>query len=291
MNKKCPWCESEKTQIHLWLKDEFLTKEDFQIHECKQCGLLFTEPHPPKEKIGEYYKSEEYYSHQENTKGFIPKLYESVKSINLKKKCRMAPEGMICGKVLDIGCGVGDFLHQMEKEGWSGTGAEPSEDAKNIARKRIKGQIVSPDELPDLPDQSYDLITMWHVLEHVDDLKWEIGQLERLLKQGGRLVLALPNFKSFDAEHYKQYWAAYDVPRHLYHFCKQSITNIFKYSQLKQIGTDKIIWDAYYISYLSEKYQNHTIPLVKGAIRGLQSNCKARKSGQWSSLVYVFEKN
>lgn len=290
MNEKCPWCGSEKTQIHLWLKDEFLTKEDFQIHECKQCGLLFTEPHPTKEKIVEYYKSEEYYSHQENKKGFIPKLYETVKSINLKKKCRMATEGMCSGKVLDIGCGVGDFLHQMEKEGWSGMGAEPSEDAKNIAQRRTNGQIVSPEELPDLPDKSYDLITMWHVLEHVDDLKWEVEQLERLLKQGGRLVLALPNFKSFDAEYYKQYWAGYDVPRHLYHFCRSSIANIFKPTKLKHTKTDKLIWDAYYISYMSEKYQNHAMPLAKGAIRGLQSNWKARKNGQWSSLVYIFEK-
>ena len=93
MNKKCPWCGSEKAQIHLWLKDEFLTKEDFQIYECLQCGLLYTDPRPDQEKIGQYYKSEEYYSHQENTKGFIPKIYETVKSINLKKKYKIAANG------------------------------------------------------------------------------------------------------------------------------------------------------------------------------------------------------
>ena len=290
MNEKCPWCESEKTQIHLWLKDEFLSKEDFQIFECHRCGLLFTEPRPSKDKIGEYYKSEEYYSHQENKKGFIPKIYECVKSVNLKNKYNMATKGMEKGKVLDIGCGVGDFLHVMEKNGWETTGIEPSEDAKAIARKRMKAKLLSPEEIEQLPDESFDLITMWHVLEHVDDLKTEVHHLHRVVKKEGRLVLALPNFQSFDAQYYKQHWAAYDVPRHLNHFCKKSIAKIFSTTTLKLIKTDKLIWDAYYISYMSEKYKRNSLPLVKGFFRGLQSNCKARKTGEWSSLVYVFEK-
>lgn len=290
MNKKCPWCESEKTQIHLWLKDEFLSLEDFQIYECHNCGLLFTEPRPAKDKIGEYYKSEEYYSHQENKKGLIPKIYESIKSVNLRNKYKIATNGLAKGKVLDIGCGVGDFLHVMEQKGWDATGIEPSEEAKAIAQKRMKAQLFAPEEIDELPDESFDLITMWHVLEHVDDLKTEVQHLSRLLKKGGRLVLALPNFMSFDAQFYKQHWAAYDVPRHLNHFCKKSITKIFKNTPLKQTHTTKLIVDAYYISYMSEKYKRHSLPLLRGFFRGLQSNCKARKSGEWSSLVYVFEK-
>ena len=93
MKTKCPWCDSEKTQMHLWVKDLFLTKENFEIHECLQCGLLFTEPRPQPNEIGKYYQSEEYYSHQENKKGFIPKLYEKVKSVNLKNKYNMATKG------------------------------------------------------------------------------------------------------------------------------------------------------------------------------------------------------
>lgn len=290
MNKKCPWCESEKTQIHLWLKDEFLTKEDFQIHECHNCGLLFTEPRPPKDKIGEYYKSEEYYSHQENKQGFIPRIYERVKSINLKNKYNMATSGMKLGTMLDIGCGVGDFMHTMETHGWKTVGIEPSEEAVNIAKKRTKASVHRPEELKDFPNESFDLITMWHVLEHVDDLKFEIAQLQRLLKKNGRLVLALPNFKSYDAEYYKEKWAAYDVPRHLNHFCKQSIKNIFKDSELTWMKTNKLHWDAYYISYMSEQYKHHSLALARGVFRGFVSNIKARKSGEWSSLVYIFEK-
>ena len=290
MKKNCPWCDSDKTQMHLWVKDLFLTGEAFEIQECLKCGLLFTEPRPDPNSIGKYYQSEEYYSHQENKNGFIPRIYETVKGFNLKKKYKLATKGMTKGRMLEIGCGAGDFLKVMENKGWNCTGIEPSENAKAIARKKVKAQLYNPEDINSLPDESFDLITMWHVLEHVDNLKEEVMHLERLLKKGGRLVLALPNFKSADAEYYREYWAAYDVPRHLNHFCRESINNIFKNTTLKLKKTDKLVWDAYYISYMSEKYKNHTLPLLKGTWRGLLSNSKARKSGEWSSLVYVLER-
>lgn len=290
MNDKCPWCGSENAQLHLELKDLFLTHEPFKILECKECGLLYTTPRPNKDEIGRYYKSEEYYSHQENKEGFIPKVYEKVKSVNLKNKYGIATEGKEKGKALDIGCGVGDFLHTMEQHGWDCTGVEPSEDAKVIAKKRIKGQLLSSEEQENLPDSSFDIITMWHVLEHVDDIRWQIQQLHRLCKPGGRIIIALPNYKSYDGQYYKAEWAAYDVPRHLNHFNKETLIKILEESGLRNVKTEKLVWDAYYISYMSEKYRKHSIPLLRGAFRGLVSNCKARKTGEWSSLVYVFER-
>ena len=290
MNNKCPWCGSEKAQINLWLKDEFLSKEDFHICECLNCGLSYTMPRPNKEKIGEYYKSEEYYSHQENKKGFIPRLYESVKKVNLKHKYNLATQGLNVGKMLDIGCGVGDFLHTAEEHGWKCTGVEPSEEAKAIAKTKTKADIINSEDMEKIPDASFDLITMWHVLEHVDDLKWQIEQLHRLTKTKGRIVIAVPNYKSYDGQYYKELWAAYDVPRHLSHFNKTVLTNIFKSKNLELVRTDKLIWDAYYISYMSEQYKQHKFPLLKGAIRGCISNCKARRTKEWSSMVYIFEK-
>ena len=290
MNNKCPWCGSDKAQINLWLKDEFLSKEDFHICECLNCGLLYTMPRPSKDKIGDYYKSEEYYSHQENKKGFIPKIYESVKKVNLKHKYKLSTEGIETGNMMDIGCGVGDFIHTAEEKGWQCVGVEPSDDAKTIAKTRVKADIIRSEELENLPDGSFDLITMWHVLEHVDELKWQITQLQRLIKSNGRIIIAVPNYKSYDGQYYKEHWAAYDVPRHLNHFNKQTITKIFKASGLELKKTDKLIWDAYYISYMSEQYKHHKFPLIKGAYRGLVSNCKARRSGEWSSRVYIFEK-
>lgn len=290
MNDKCPWCGSENAQLHLELKDLFLTQEPFKILECKKCGLLYTTPRPNKDEIGRYYNSEEYYSHQENKEGFIPKVYEKVKSVNLKNKYGIATEGKEKGKALDIGCGVGDFLHTMEQHGWDCTGVEPSEDAKVIAKKRIKGQLLSSEEQENLPDSSFDIITMWHVLEHVDDIRWQIQQLHRLCKPGGRIIIALPNYKSYDGQYYKAEWAAYDVPRHLNHFNKETLIKILEESGLRHVKTEKLVWDAYYISYMSEKYRKHSIPLLRGAFHGLVSNCKARKTGEWSSLVYVFER-
>ena len=290
MNNKCPWCGSEKAQINLWLKDEFLTKEDFHICECLSCGLLYTMPRPNKDKIGDYYKSDEYYSHQENKKGFVPKIYEAVKKSNLKHKYKLATNGIKKGKLLDIGCGVGDFLHTAEEQKWECIGVEPSEDAKTIARKRIKANIIASEDMQQLSDASFDLITMWHVLEHVDDLKWQVKQLQRLIKPHGRIVIAVPNYNSYDAQFYKELWAAYDVPRHLSHFSKTTLTKIFKSTGFVLKKTEKLIWDAYYISYMSEQYKHHSLPLIKGAFRGFVSNLKARRSGEWSSLVYIFEK-
>lgn len=288
MNNKCPWCGSNKAQINLWLKDEFLTKKDFHICECLNCGLLYTMPRPSKEKIGAYYKSDEYYSHQENKKGFVPRLYEAIKKINLKHKFRLASRDLPVGKLLDIGCGVGDFLHVAENKGWQCTGVEPSEEAREIARQRIKGDLLYSEDLEQLPDQSFDLITMWHVLEHVDDLKWQVAQLQRLIKPNGRIVIAVPNYRSYDGRFYNAYWAAYDVPRHLNHFNRTVLTKIFKTSGLSLVCMDKLVWDAYYISFMSEQYKHHFMPLVRGVFRGLVSNAKARRSGEWSSLVYVF---
>lgn len=247
-------------------------------------------PRPKKEKIGEYYKSEEYYSHQENKKGFIPKVYEKVKKTNLKYKYKLATRGLDIGKMLDIGCGVGDFLHTAESHGWECIGVEPSEEAKNIARQRTKANIIESEEIEKLPDQKFDIITMWHVLEHVDNLRWQVEQLQRLIKPKGRIVIALPNYKSYDGQYYKEKWAAYDVPRHLNHFNRTTIVKIFNTKGLKLISTDKLKWDAYYISYMSEQYKLHQFPLFRGALRGLLSNIKARRSGEWSSLVYIFEK-
>ena len=289
-NHKCPWCESERTQIHRWVKDWFLTREQFEIHECLRCGLLFTYPRPSNEEMVKYYQSDEYYSHQENNNGFIPKLYETVKKVNIRHKVRMATTGKPVGTMLEIGCGVGDFIHEMEKRGWNCTGIELSEEAKAIAKNKVKAQLLSPNEITELPDESFNLVVMWHVLEHIDNLREELNQLQRLVKKGGRLVIAVPNFRSADGQYYKEFWAGYDVPRHLNHFCRESLHNVFKNSGFVLARTSKLIWDAYYISYLSEKYQYHSLPLLKGAFRGLISNIKARSSKEWSSLVYIFER-
>ena len=293
MSKKCPWCNSENNHQFLKLKDYFLTQEEFEILECNECKLLFTSPCPEPDKIGNYYKSEDYLSHNEEKKGLFAKIYNKVKKINIKNKFNITVNGQQSTvnrqSLLDIGCGVGDFLLYAKENGCNVTGIEPSEDARKIAEKKLDCKILSPEELQNIPDNSFDIITMWHVLEHVADLKTEIYHLQRILKKDGRLVLALPNYKSYDAEYYKDKWAAYDVPRHLSHFSQTSIKNIFKETRLQLTDIKPLKWDSFYISMLSEQYLNSKNSFIKGVLTGWKSNRKAIKSGEYSSLVYIFK--
>ena len=286
----CPWCGTQTEKTVVKLKDYFLSKEDFEILECPRCGLRFTTPRPAPDVIGKYYQSDEYYSHQQNNKGLVPKLYEFVKSFNIKNKASMAVSGLPKGRLLDIGCGVCDFLVEVQKHGWDVQGIEPSDDAKNIAETRLGFRPNDPTQYTIFADQSFDVITMWHVLEHIDDLHFQTKEIVRLLKSGGRLIIALPNFQTFDCQYYKDKWAAWDVPRHLNHFAPDVLRGMFNSIGFKTIDTQRLKWDSYYISFLSERFLQHSVPLVRGAWIGLRSNCKARKTGMYSSLVYRFQK-
>ncbi|MBP5643885.1 MAG: class I SAM-dependent methyltransferase [Bacteroidales bacterium] len=297
MSVKCPFCESENTRLYLHLKDYFLTQEDFEIYECDDCKLLFTTPRPDATAIGKYYKSEDYLSHNEHKKGLVPWIYNHVKKINIKNKYKMVckvlhhPKSGIQNftELLDFGCGVGDFLHYAQQKGCEVMGCDMSEDARRIASEKLGKPVVTPEEIFALPYSTFDVITMWHVLEHIDNLKFQVNQLHRLLKDNGRLVIAVPNYMSYDAQYYKDKWAAYDVPRHLNHFHKESLQNIFAGKfQLKEIYPMK--WDAFYISMMSEKFLGHKNSFLRGIRTGLKSNRKARKSGDFSSLIYIFDK-
>ena len=289
MSTKCPFCESENTRSYLKLKDYFLSQEDFEILECDNCKLLFTTPRPDASVIGNYYKSEDYLSHNEHKKGLVPWIYNQVKKVNISNKYKIACKGFTKAKLLDFGCGVGDFLHYAQQKGCEVMGCDMSEDARKYASEKLGKTIVSPDEIFALPHSTFDVITMWHVLEHIDNLKFQTEQLHRLLKDNGRLVIAVPNYMSYDAQYYKDKWAAYDVPRHLNHFHKESLQNIFAGSfELETIHPMK--WDAFYISMMSEKYIGKGNSIIKGILTGWKSNRKARKTGEYSSLIYVFHK-
>ena len=289
MSIKCPFCESENTKSYLKLKDYFLSQEDFEILECDNCKLLFTTPRPDKSVIGKYYKSEDYLSHNEHKKGIVPWIYNRVKRVNIRNKYNIACGNRTKPHILDFGCGVGDFLNYAKQKGCDITGCDLSEDARKFASEKLGKTIVTPEEIFALPHSTFDVITMWHVLEHIDDLRYQTEQLHRLLKDNGRFVIAVPNYKSYDAQHYKDKWAAYDVPRHLNHFHKESLQNIFAGSfELDEIHPLK--WDAFYISMMSENYIGKDNAFVKGILTGWKSNRKARKTGEYSSLVYVFHK-
>ncbi|RYG04026.1 MAG: class I SAM-dependent methyltransferase [Chitinophagaceae bacterium] len=278
---------SEK--IYLKLKDHSVSGEDFQLIENKQLDLLETFPKPAPEKLPSYYASEDYISHTDAKRSLFEKVYHLVRSVALKSKLRLL-SGIKNNdrKLLDIGAGTGDFLSEANKKGWATTGFEPDSAAQNIA---LSKGVHLVDDLDSLPNYSFDAITMWHVLEHVPDVNQQIRQLKRLLKPNGLLVIAVPNYKSYDASLYGEFWAAYDVPRHLTHFSKTSVSKLFDVHGMKLIRYKPMWFDAFYISLLSSQYKNGKSKLIGAFISGLRSNLKTLMDRKkCSSLIYIIEK-
>jgi 2-polyprenyl-3-methyl-5-hydroxy-6-metoxy-1,4-benzoquinol methylase len=274
---------------YLTVKDHSVSQEIFELVYDENLDMLVTQPQPSLENLGKYYESVNYISHTDGNKSLFEKAYQFVKNIALKNKLLLINDlSKSKGKILDIGAGVGDFLATAHQNGWETAGVEPNQKARQIAEK--KG-VSFVDKTEDLPDNSFDIITMWHVLEHVPNLENQIKELKRLVKPNGHIVIAVPNFKSFDANYYKEYWAAFDVPIHFWHFSKTAIKLLFEKHSIQLINVLPMKFDAFYVSLLSEKYKNGKMNFIKATYIGLKSNWKAWKSGEWSSHIYVLRNN
>jgi 2-polyprenyl-3-methyl-5-hydroxy-6-metoxy-1,4-benzoquinol methylase len=287
---QCPVCEGKSLDTFMSVDDHFLSREKFELVKCTSCSFVFTNPRPKAAELQKYYESEDYFSHSKKKKGLITFLYDTVKSHSLSKKYTLISKYKSGGKILDIGCATGEFLNYFKQKGWETTGIEPAENPRNFAIENY-GLDVKPEESLDaLKPASFDVITMWHVLEHVPELNDRMQQIKKLLKPDGLLLVALPNYLSWDAKHYKSFWAGYDVPRHLYHFSKSTVSRIFSKHQLKLIDTVPLKFDAFYVSLLSEKYQSGKMNYVKAFLNGMKSNSYAGKHNtNYSSLVYLIQ--
>ena len=271
----------------LTVKDYSVSKETFDLYHDETLDMLITFPQPSLENLGKYYESEDYISHTDNKRSLFEKMYHFIKSIALKNKLNLInslqPNK---GRLLDIGAGTGDFLSVAKNNGWQTIGVEPSERAKSIAK--IKG-VSFVEETNELVNHSFDVISMWHVLEHVPDLDKQIKELKRLLKPTGTLIIAVPNFKSFDAKHYGKFWAAFDVPIHFWHFSKTAIKLIFEKEEIKLEKVLPMKFDSFYVSLLSEKYKSGKMNFISAFFTGLQSNLKAKKNFEYSSHIYILK--
>ena len=285
--EKCAVCHEQEFDTFLEVKDYMITQEQFMIVECKSCGFHFTNPIPEENQIGEYYKSEEYISHSSTKKGVINFLYNVVRNHTLKQKIKWIKNTTDGRKLLDIGSGTGHFLKTANEKGFSGYGIEPDDDARNFAHKEHHVRSCAQEELYNMETKSVDVITMWHVLEHVYHLEKDIQEIHRILSSSGKLFVAVPNMGSYDAKYYGKFWAAYDVPRHLYHFQKTDISKLFSNNGFALEKVIPMRFDSYYVSMLSEKYKKRLS--LFGFVIGFISNMKAKKNG-YSSQVYVFEK-
>jgi SAM-dependent methyltransferase len=290
--EQCPICGHNGSDPYLKVKDYTVSEEEFQLVKCLSCDLVYTNPRPDQNSIGKYYKSTDYISHTNNSEGLINGLYQLARKRAIRTKLEfidaLAPEPRT---LLDYGCGTGEFLAAAKGKNWICAGLEPDDDARKLAIDNHLLNVDHPKHLKDLPSGQFGAITLWHVLEHVHDLKETVDQLKRCLSSKGVLVIAVPNRTAREAEIYGPYWAAYDVPRHLYHFSKKPMLRLMENAGFMCDSIQPLFFDPFYISLLSGGYKNGSKNFITAIWHGMQTTIKGRKDIEKnSSLLYVFTK-
>ena len=269
------------------VKDFSVSGESFSLLLNEEYQILKTHPQPTLDKLGSYYEFEDYISHTDGKRTLFEKMYHFIKRKAIRDKVKLINSYQpVKGRILDIGAGTGDFLLECKNQNWDILGIEPNDKAKGIA---LGKGIKFGDTIEKLESNSFDVITMWHVLEHVPDVVHQVAELKRLLKPMGTIIIAVPNFKSFDAQHYKEFWAAFDVPRHLWHFSKTAIEKLFDKQNMNLEGVKPMWFDSFYVSLLSEKYKTGKMNFVSGFFIGLSSNISGIFKKEFSSHIYVLK--
>lgn len=290
---KCPLCKSGHFLNHDKITDYAVSKENFFLCKCSNCQLLFTNPRPTQSVIAPYYNFPEYYSHAGKAQNLTQWIYQNVRAYSISKKVQYIQQFQKKGKLLDYGCGTGDFLKAAKNQGWKIAGIEPNEKARIQANLKLKNKIkLSIEEIN--KETKYDIITLFHVLEHIHELRTTTKNIINHLKPDGYLIVAVPNYESFDCKKYGRFWAGWDVPRHLYHFNKHAMEKFQNEFGLQLATTSPLKFDSFYVSLLSEGYKNNETALIKKYWRalttGLKSNRSGNTSGEFSSNIFVFIK-
>ncbi|MBR9998066.1 MAG: class I SAM-dependent methyltransferase [Cyclobacteriaceae bacterium] len=287
---KCPVCGSKDIKNFIICKDHFLSGESFAINECGDCSFRFTNPRPIESELDKYYDSKDYISHNTPSVKLIDFIYRIARKYTLNKKLKLIHSLSPKVSLLDIGCGTGEFLHACKQDGWKIHGVEKNAKARKRAEE-ILGQKIIPDLFDFKNDGEFNIITLWHVLEHLPDLHGVMSHLKKILSGKGYLIIAVPNHRSYDAEKYKAYWAGYDIPRHLSHFNQKSFKILARLHDFKIKSILPMKLDSFYISLLSEKYRNNRNKYLSSFITGLKSNSYAKKhNNDYSSLIFILKK-
>ena len=292
--QQCPVCDGKTFSPFLTCTDFFVSGEKFQIKQCNSCGFKITENIEDEDNIGSYYQSDNYISHSNTSKGIVNSVYHAVRKYMLARKRRLIEKvtSLKTGQILDVGTGTGFFLNEMKQNGWQVTGTEKSNDARDFAKKEFNLKNLPSEKLFTLKDKSFDVVTLWHVLEHIHQLNENMETFARLLKTDGKLIIAVPNHDSADAKHYKEFWAAYDVPRHIWHFAPKQMKQFGGKQGFNLVSMHTMPFDSFYVAMLSEKYKKSKLALFKGIYIGkiswLNSILNPEKC---SSVIYVFERS
>lgn len=291
----CPACGNSAFSEYLSTRDFSLTNQEFQLRICEKCGTLATTPQPDEISINRYYQFDNYISHTNQSKNnLISAIYKAVRSFTLKQKRKLIEKRCTSTSksILDIGCGTGLFLNEMKNSGWQIEGIEPAIVARRQAEKLLNTTIYST--IGELAKKKFSVITFWHVLEHLYQPDKTLTQCYEMLSPGGLLVVAVPNYLSYDSAHYKSFWAGYDVPRHLWHFNRTAMQILMSRHGYTLNEVRPMVFDSFYVSLLSEQYRNDKSCIIKkyvlALITGIKSNLKAAQNGQYSSLLYIAQK-
>lgn len=289
----CPVCGSPALQSVMSVRDHSVSGETFQVLHCVACTARFTQDIPALSAIGPYYQSEDYISHTNTNRGLINRLYQLVRkrTIRQKRKLIRTVTGKEKGALLDLGSGTGAFAAEMKNAGWEVTGLEPDAGARKVAEESFGIHLEDTSSFYSLPDQQFDAITLWHVLEHVHDLQGYMKKMAASLRENGKLVIAVPNYTSGDAAKWGDCWAAWDVPRHLYHFSPASLEGLANRHGLKLEACKPMWYDSFYVSLLSSRYRYGSTRLLPAFLSGLHSNLRAlRDIRKCSSVIYILGK-
>lgn len=289
----CPICSSKELEEVLHCKDFLVSKKLFALCRCSSCGFTLTQDFPDQSSIGQYYDAPDYISHTDTRKGIINRLYHTARNISLKSKVNLVKKYSHASSntLLDIGCGTGYFLDAIAKQQWKVLGIEKSESVRNHTRQRLSLEIEDSDYLSSITSESFNTVTLWHVLEHIENLNETLDNIYRILKRDGTVFVALPNKKSSDALHYKEYWAAYDVPRHLWHFSPPDFEQLAKKHGFTVVKQKTMYFDPFYISMLSEKYKQTTFGSILGLSKGFYFFVRSLfDNNKSSSIIYILKK-
>jgi len=280
----------KQNSIYLKVKDHSVSGEEFKLLYNEDFDFLETSPQPSLEQLPKYYKSDDYISHTDSQRNLFENVYHLIRKISLKRKLKLINSfSSNEKKLLDVGCGTGDFLQTAQKNKWTVSGIEPNEKARTIANTKTSNFVFEVDHLLKIKPNSFNVITLWHVLEHLPKLDEHISILKSLLKPEGTLIIAVPNYNSYDAKYYKEFWAAYDAPRHLWHFSQSSVSKLVEKEKMKVVKVLPMKFDSYYVSLLSEKHKSGWMNIFNAFRIGWLSNLKAKHSSEYSSLIYCIK--